>query len=180
MPVTVRNPERSRRGRYRLRDPFLRFWFRYVLPNRTALEAGDAELVWRCKIEPGLVHHVALAFEDAAGEHLLALNRQDRLPAVYDRIGPWWRGGDEVDVVAVADDGPLLLAECKWSTRPVGIDILRRLEAKVPVVSRDLERPPSRVDLALFSRSGFTPELTEVAAARSMLLATTEDLLDGI
>ena len=36
-PVTERNPERTRRGRYRLCDPFFRFWFRFVLPNRSAL-----------------------------------------------------------------------------------------------------------------------------------------------
>ena len=96
-----------------------------------------------------------MAFEDASREALLMRNRSGALPAVYDRVGGWWRGQQEVDVVAVADDGPLLLGECKWSTRPVGLNVLRELEAKVPAVSADLRRRSSRVDFALFSRSGF-------------------------
>jgi uncharacterized protein len=42
IPVTVRNPERSRQSFYRLVDPYLRFWFRFVLPaqGRLADAAG--------------------------------------------------------------------------------------------------------------------------------------------
>ncbi len=180
VPVTVRNPERSRRGLYRLADPFLRFWFRFVLPHRTALEAGDAELVWHRKIEPHLAQHVALAFEEASREHLQELNRRGALPAIYDRIGGWWRGPQEVDVAAVADDGPLLLSECKWTSRPVGVDVLRTLEAKAPLVQADLKRPADQIDLALFSRSGFTSELRRQVRARDdVLLFTVEALLGG-
>lgn len=177
VPVTVRNPERSRRGLYRLADPFLRFWFRFVLPNRSALEAGDAALVWRRKIEPHLAQHVAMVFEDACREHLQRLNQQGQLRAEYDRIGPWWQGPHEVDVVAVADDGPLLLAECKWSTKPVGTNVLETLAARTKVVQADAETSPTRIDLALCSRSGFTPALEEEAQRRGVLLLTVEDLL---
>lgn len=178
VPVSERNPERTRRGLYRLSDPFLRFWFRFVLPNQTALETGDADLVWQRKIKPHLAQHVAMAFEDAAREALLSRNRSGGLPAVYDRIGGWWRGSHEVDLVAVADDGPLLLGECKWTSRPVGTNVLRDLEAKIPAVKADLSRPPSRVDLALISRCGFTPNLRKESEERSVLLLTVEDILD--
>lgn len=176
VPVTERNPERTRRGLYRLSDPFLRFWFRFVLPNRTALEAGDTELVWQRKIEPNLAQHVGMAFEDAARETLLVRNRRGDLPAVYDRIGGWWRSRDEIDVMAVADDGPMLLAECKWSSRPVGMNVLRDLEAKIPAVAADLGRRPSRVDMALFSRSGFTSGLRQHCAKSSVLLFSVDDV----
>ena len=56
-----------------------------------------------------------MAFEDACAEYLRKLNRAGLLPAEYDRIDRWWHGGEEVDVIAVADDGPLLLAECTFS-----------------------------------------------------------------
>jgi AAA+ ATPase superfamily predicted ATPase len=177
VPVSVRNPERTRRGLYRLGDPFLRFWFRFVLPQRSSLEAGDAELVWRRKIVPHLAQHVSLAFEQACREHLRELNRRGELPAEYDRVGSWWRGGEEVDAAAVGDDGPLLLAECKWTSRPLGRDVLLTLEAKAPAVAADLQRTPSRVDLALFSRAGFTPDLEAEAAARGVALFTVEDVL---
>ncbi len=169
VPVTVRNPQRSRRSLYRLRDPYLRFWFRFVLPNKTALEAGDAALVWSRKIAPRLAQLTSTVFEEACQEHLMQLNRQGNLPAVYDRIGAWWRGPHEVDVVAVADDGPLLLGECKWTSRPVGVGVLHSLQDKARLVSSDLERPASEIRYVLFSRSGFTPKLKAEAVKKRVL-----------
>jgi hypothetical protein len=54
--------------------------------------------------------------------------------------------------------------ECKWSSRPVGTDILRELEAKSPDVIR--EAGIQQVDFALCSRSGFTDQLTELSKER--------------
>ena len=170
VPATERNPERTRRGRYRLGDFFLRFWFRFVLPNVSALEAGDPAQVFESRIRPHLDQHVSLAFEDIAIEHLWRLQRREQISQRYDRIGGWWRAGAEVDVVGVADDGALLLGECKWSRRPVGTDILDALVAKTPAVVADLPRPPGEVRYALWSRSGFTAELTRRAAAEGVLL----------
>ena len=54
VPVTEARPERSRKGLYRLSDPFLRFWFRYVYPNRSALEAGAGREVLETVVLPDL------------------------------------------------------------------------------------------------------------------------------
>ena len=178
-PATVRNPERSRQGLYRLADPFFRFWFRFVYPSRAALEAGDAELVWSRKVEPYLAQHVAGVFEDACREYLLSLNRKGRLPTTYDRIGGWWHGPHEVDLVGIADDGEILLAECKWSTKPVGTDILDALKEKQKHVVADLDMKTTGVRFALFSRSGFTAALRRRARAESIHLFTVEDVLRG-
>ena len=73
-------------------------------------------------------------------------------------------------MVAVADADPLLLGECKWSKRAVGIDVLDALKAKTPAVLADLPRQPREVQYALWSRSGFTPELTRRARSQGVLL----------
>lgn len=177
VPASIRNPERTRRSLYRLSDDFLRFWFRFVLPNRTALEGGDAATVRQRKIEPHLAQFVAPSFEEACRQHLRELHRTGVLPAVYDRIGSWWQHAEEVDIAAVADDGPLLLGECKWTAAPVDLDVLRQLEAKSAAVVADLERPPTRIDYALYSRAGFTPRLQKEAKARGILLFEVEDVL---
>ena len=178
-PATVRNPERSRQGLYRLADPFFRFWFRFVYPNRTALEAGDAEIVWSRKVEPHLAQHVAGAFADACREHLLSLNRQGKLPTTYDRISGWWRGAHEADLVGIADDGEVLLAECKWSNNPVGVDILDDLKQKADYVLADVDTKAPRVRFALFARSGFTAELQRRARTEFIHLFSVEDVLRG-
>ncbi len=179
VPVTERSPERTRRGHYRLADPLFRFWFRFVLPNTSALEAGDPEGVLRTRVLPHLDQHVAPAFEDAARQHLWRLVRARRAPAAYDRVGAWWRAGAEVDVVAVTEsDQALLLGEVKWSRNPLGLDVLERLVARTDAVAADLERPPREVRYALWTRSGFTPDLERRARAEKVLLFTPEDVLE--
>ena len=177
-PITERNPERTRRGRWRLRDPFFRFWFRFVLPNRSALEAGDPQQVFDSKVAPFLDQHVSIAFEEVCGQHLWDLNRRGELPARYDRIGGWWRGDAEVDLVAVADSGSLLLGECKWSVNPVGIDVLEALVARQRAITADLAHPVTEVHYSLWSRAGFTIDLRRRAQTDGVLLFDLENLTD--
>ncbi|HNZ04655.1 MAG TPA: ATP-binding protein [Myxococcota bacterium] len=176
-PVTERNPERTRRGRYRLCDPFFRFWFRFVLPNRSALEAGDPIQVMDSKVAPHLDQHVSVAFEDICRQHVEDMNRAGALPARYDRVGSWWRADAEVDVVAVADAGALLMGECKWSVNPVGTDVLDRLVGRRDAVVSDLSWVPGNVTYALWSRAGFTKDLQRRAATEGVLLFGLRDIL---
>lgn len=175
VPVTERNPERTRRSVYRLSDPFFRFWFRFVLPNRSALESGLVSATYTTRIEPWLEQHVSVGFEQACEQCLWDRNVAGTLPAQYDRIGPWWRGSSEIDVAAVSDSGAVLLGECKWSVRPVGVDILEGLLSKLGAFAVDLDGPPKQVNFALFSRSGFTPELTARARRDGVLLCDLGD-----
>jgi AAA+ ATPase superfamily predicted ATPase len=75
----------------------------------------------------------------------------------YDLAGRWWNGNEEIDLVAVEGDEPVFAAECKWSKRPVGIEILKDLRRKASLIS--WEGPRDDLRLGLFSRSGFTKEI---------------------
>ena len=69
----------------------------------------------------------------------------------------------------------LLLGECKWTTSPVGPDLLADLEALEPAVRwRGSDRT---VVYALFSRAGFTDALSSLADERAEVsLYTPRDL----
>lgn len=45
VPVTEKNPEKSKKGLYRIKDNFIRFWFRFVYPYRHYLEMDNLEFV---------------------------------------------------------------------------------------------------------------------------------------
>ena len=45
VPVTENNPERSKKGLYKIKDNYLRFWFAFVYPNRSFIESGHSEIV---------------------------------------------------------------------------------------------------------------------------------------
>jgi hypothetical protein len=59
------SPRDSKRSLYRIADPFLRFWFRYVEPARSRLEAGQVGAV-AVEIARSFPHHVGGIWEDLA------------------------------------------------------------------------------------------------------------------
>ena len=167
VPVTESQPHKSRRGLYRLRDQFFRFWFRFVHPNRTLLEQGGAQIALDTLIAPRLDSFVAPVFEQICRQFLWRLGLASELPFLPLRIGGWWRANEEIDAVVVGQDDALLV-ECKWTSRPIGVDILRRLERKASLVNRELDA--RRLFFGLCARSGFTPQVEEEAAQRDDLL----------
>jgi AAA+ ATPase superfamily predicted ATPase len=107
----------SKRTAYRLSDPFLRFWFRFVEPNRSRLGAGQSPQVLR-EVESDLSGHVASVFEDVVRQSV-PRSRYGR--KVWGPAASWWgpgldRSPMEIDVVAESEDGStLLVGEVKWS-----------------------------------------------------------------
>lgn len=151
VPATEPDPLRSRKGIYRLADPFLRFWFRFVQPHATALQFGRAEEVLERHIAPHLPDFVAPTFEAICREWVRRRALAGELPFLPETIGRWWSRDAEVGVLA-SDHHRALFGECKWSTAPVGAAVLRDLQVRSSRV-RELEgRTPFYV---LFSRSGF-------------------------
>jgi len=64
-----------------------------------------------------------------------------------------------------AERNNLILGECKYWQEPVGIHVLSDLEKKAESVS--WKKNDRTVWYVLFSGSGFTPELMELAESRN-------------
>ena len=149
------------RGLYRLTDDFLRFWFRYVAPNRGTLEQGHTAPV-RAAIAETLPTHTSRTFETVCQQAV----RTSAFPVSCSRVGRWWYGGEEIDVVGIdRDTNTLLLGECKWTTAPVGRNVFDDLTALEPDVR--WQGTDRAVRYVLFSRAGFTDELRAVVADRA-------------
>ncbi len=109
----------AKRSLYRIADPFLRFWFRFVEPNRSRLEAGRLDAVMP-EVTRALPTHVASVWEDLARASVPALRCGDR---AWKPAARWWGPGldrrpMEIDVVAWSEDGrALLVGEARWSRR---------------------------------------------------------------
>lgn len=169
VPITEENPERSKKGLYKIKDNYLRFWFAFVYPNMSFIESGHSEIVMN-KIKKSLVrNHIAFVYEDVCKERMWELNAEDRWPFNFTKLGRYWDARTEIDIAAIDPEGKnLILGECKYWQEPVDVDVLRNLEAKTDAV--DWERNNRKVWYVLFSVSGFTDELTALAAEREDVL----------
>ena len=169
VPITEENPEKSKKGLYRIKDNYLRFWFAFVYPNMSFIESGHSRIVMN-KIKKSLVrNHIAFVYEDVCKERMWELNAEDAWPFHFSKLGKYWDSKDEIDIAALDPDGKnLILGECKYWVDPVGISVLRDLEAKTAAVS--WERNNRKVWYILFSAAGFTDELKAMAQTREDLI----------
>ena len=169
VPVTEEKPEKSKRGLYRIKDNYLRFWFAFVYPNMSFIESGNSRIVLD-KIRKGLVtSHTAFVYEDVCREKMWDLNAEDVWPFHFSRIGRTWEGEMEIDIAALdPEGGNLILGECKYWQEPVGLNVLRDLEKKAESVSWEKQR--RKVWYVLFSAGGFTEDLTQLATSRADVL----------
>lgn len=168
VPVTEDNPEKSKKGLYKIKDNYLRLWFAFVYPNMSFIESGHSRIVMN-KIRNSLVkNHIAFVYEDICKERMWDLNAEDFWPFNFTKLGRFWDSKDEIDIVALDPEGKnLILGECKYWSEPVGVSVLRNLEAKASAVA--WERDRRMVWYVLFSASGFTQELIDEAASRTDL-----------
>ena len=176
VPATERRPEKSKKGLYKIVDRFLRFWFRYVHPHQGTLSLGLADAVLDRHVRPTFDDFVGHAFEDAARQYVTRLARSGELPILPERIGSWWSHKGEIDVVAVSDaEKSVLAGECKWSSKQVGTNVLDDLKRK----TREMNSPRrwERVSYAIFSKSGFTSKLQEIAKDESVQLVEAPELI---
>lgn len=136
VPVTETRPERSRKSIYRLADPFLRFWFRYVYPNRSALEAGGSRQVLDGVVLGDLDTFMGAPYEEICRQHLIADGAR-LLGWQPLRIGRYWDAGTEIDLIAVDAAGErAAFVECKWGRNVDVRRVVRRLREKARAVGR--------------------------------------------
>ena len=173
VPITEDNPEKSKKGLYRIKDNYLRFWFAFVYPNMSFIESGHSRIVMD-KIRQSLVpNHIAFVYEDICRERMWELNANGAWPFNFTKLGRYWDAKTEIGIAALDPEGKnLILGECKYWKEPVGIDVLRDLEAKSACVA--WERSARKVWYVLFSASGFSDELTALTAARRDVLLCDE------
>jgi AAA+ ATPase superfamily predicted ATPase len=153
VPITEKLPNKSRKGLYFIKDNFFRFWFSYVLPYKSQLELGNTNYAM-VKIKENFSGFVAKIYEDLAVEYTLK-----NYPLL--KAGRWWSKDEEIDVVGVSEKF-MLVGECKYSNKKVGVDILEQLEAK----SKKIELTLPIKHYLLFSKSGFTKDLMEIEKNR--------------
>ena len=173
VPVTEDSPEKSKKGLYKIKDNYLRFWFAFVYPNMSFIESGHGRIVMD-KIRKSLVrNHIAFVYEDICRERMWEINAEGVWPFYFSKLGRYWDSKEEIDIAAIDPDGKnLILGECKYWQEPVGVSVLRELEAKAKTVSWKKEK--RKTWFVLFSVNGFTEELRTEAAARTDLRLCAE------
>jgi AAA+ ATPase superfamily predicted ATPase len=175
LPATV-PPQKirlSRMGRYHLTDPFLRFYFRFVAPQRSEVGYQQASILSLIKEQLRAFVGVT-AYEELCRAWVATASQTGQLPFEVQQVGSHWSRGVQVDVVGVNwHTKSILLGECKWGTDRVAREVVTELiETKAPKVLALLpgEGEAWTLHYALFSRVGFTPAAQTLAEEHGAML----------
>ncbi|NIM13341.1 MAG: AAA family ATPase [Candidatus Aminicenantes bacterium] len=154
VPITEKAPSKSKLGKYKIKDQFIKFWFYYVYRNYSYLEIGNVDYVLDEIKRTFNENFVSSAFEDYVKE-LLTHNPLEFLGFRPRKIGRWWNNSEEIDLVAIGDNSAAFI-ECKWQNQKVGYTVYNNLTRKADIVNL----PPSLKKVyVIFSKSGFKDNL---------------------
>jgi AAA+ ATPase superfamily predicted ATPase len=170
IPVTEKNPLKSRKGIYRIQDEFFYFWFRYILPNKSIIEEGAIDYVIN-KIKLDFPNVIATSYEKAAKE---IIRKNQDLIFPFTGAGRWWDRNEEIDVVALNEqERKIIFTEVKWRNKLTGLSVYNNLVKKSTYVSWN--RGQRKEYFCLFSKSGFTKELIQLSQGADNLYLFKND-----
>ena len=182
-PITEKNPEKSRKGLYFIADNFLRFWFCYVYPYKGELELDNMQIVLDETHQDFKEKFVAFAYEDICKDIFAKLCSNNAISFVPSRIGSYWLndydGDTEIDVMSVDHQNKQVFAgECKYHTKPVDAPVYFTLKEKVDNAAEIRKSfPKYNIIYGLFSKSGFTKRMLDIAKENPNILLIHEDHL---
>lgn len=176
VPITE-NRREQKIGRYYLKDPLLRFWFRYISRNQSMIAIGD-ELALAAKIDADIPTFMGWSFEELTRALLLERNDSSIIPFRFSKIGGFWnKSGDvEIDIIALDEEGGnILIGECKLNGNRFSVAEAKRLKIKAESVPW---RSGNRTEnYALFCLGDISVSATKSLAAEGVTVYKLEDLL---
>lgn len=176
LPITEKQPEKSRKGLYFISDNFIEFWFKYVNANKGQLELDNYEYV-SSKIKGSFLgNHVSFVYEDICKDLLGKLCTEGKIDFRPSKIGSYWSSNIEIDVVAIDEENKkVILSECKYNLRPVDIRVLISLKEKAENI---IEFSGYEKTFVLFSKSGYTNKLKEYASNEANVVLVNKDTVE--
>lgn len=169
----IKEQANVQRGLYQITDNFFRFWYAFVFPNVSELEAGDVDGIYDYAVKPQLDEYTSRIFETVCRDYLRKLNMQNKLPFHFTKIGRWWDKQNELDIMATdKEKNHFILGECKFKNSDFDLSDMNSTIAKFKSMKKD-----AKVYYYLFSKSGFTDEVMKTAKEKDIRLVSVNDLI---
>lgn len=137
---------------------FTRFWFTYIYPYTQSKEEIFA------KITHSLEQYISLDFEALSIKLLEKKIGEEQIKS----SGSYWDKKMEIDVLIETKNGTIIAGESKWKNHRISKKTFNYLIQKCNRAHFDADK------VALFSKSGFTKELTSLKDDR-LYLYTLKD-----
>lgn len=120
VPVTERQLPDSRRGRYYVTDPYLRFYYRFLAAYHSKLAMGQQqqilESIWSQM--PEFIQNNT--WQEVCLEWLLRASLVGEIPVSVEAVGSEWNRTSTIDVVGIDEvSRSIVVGSCYWQPTPL-------------------------------------------------------------
>ncbi|MEA1887800.1 MAG: ATP-binding protein [Bacteroidota bacterium] len=126
------SPRSTKKSLYKISDPFMNFYFTFVVPNKSRLEYGLKDEVWH-EISKKLDNYNSGIWEELCRSAVPGLKPGGM---TFNPAARWWGTGlnkkpMEIDIVTESTDkSTLFIAEAKWTDKADTVKIFNDLQSK--------------------------------------------------
>jgi AAA+ ATPase superfamily predicted ATPase len=146
------NARNTKKSIYRISDPFLNFYFTYIIPNRSLIELDKGDAVLQ-RLTESFTGYTSFWWEKLCRQAVSGALIEGH---TFGYARSWWGNVSkseriEIDVVAESTDGKVLLVgECKWTESENAARLIKKLEEKANRLPFAKEK---RIILCLFLKT---------------------------
>jgi AAA+ ATPase superfamily predicted ATPase len=162
VPITQRGID-SRRGRYFVTDPYLRFFYRFMSAYQSKLALGQMDEML------GLIQETLPTFiadntwQEMCREWVLRASGNGEIPVPVEEVGSEWAKNYAIDVAGISESATsLVLGDCFWTEEPLGVAAVEELVQKTATIVPKTDQVWS-VYYVVFSAKGWTQEARQRA-----------------
>lgn len=144
------------KGVYKIADPLLDFYFRFIFPNLSALSQMSAEKFYDIFISAGMQSYICEYFKSICREYIFRCEAKGVFPFEIEEDGEWLGKDGDIDIIVQSDTGDTAIGMAVWQRQVTHADLVAlQTLAKKARLEGDI--------VYLFSTIGFDAWLIDAA-----------------
>ncbi len=162
------------KGVYKIADPLLNFYFKFIFPNESSLSLMPPDKFYDIFISAGIQNFAKDSFKAVCREYILKCEEKGTFPFEVGDDGEWIGKDGDIDIILQSDTGDTALGMCRWQTQITHADFVS-LESCARLARLEGDY------FYLFSTAGFDPWIRNASMKSSgrIKLIGIDELTNG-
>lgn len=154
----------TKKGVYRIAEPFLAFWFTFVYPHLSERSILTSEEFYDRFIAPEIEDYLSGSFVRVCMEYLKLLNMVGQLPIRAKRFGSWYGKNGTIDLIGEDETRRRVVGICSWNEEKMPYESYEKLLLS-------MKEARIRADVVyLFSAHQFDDRITSLSKEDSSVI----------